>query len=246
MEYSKSVFCLPRVGETRCACRCWSGSARPGGCPTRSLQPECWKPIAGLDQRRAGEIWPDRYLRASRARSKHSAMAGTWGAIALSTARWSSTPMDICRSIAMSSPATAAWAEVTCWARDVFDSPLLWSLARKRSQNQSEQDTSDQRCCQRMLREASSSIAAIAPFAPLCAEKSICFRMVRRRQESSVHLFDRCVSKHALRIMKDLPPGSSARKNFRLTNRRETRGAIPAPRPATRSGPRPTSRGRAV
>jgi hypothetical protein len=133
-------------------------------------------------------------------------MAGTWGAIALSTARWSSTPMDICRSIALSSPATAAWAEVTCWARDVFDSPLsLVSGSEAQPETRASRTQATKGACQRMLREASSSIAAIAPFAPRCAEKSICFRMVRRRQDLlSISLIG--VSKHALRIMKDLPP----------------------------------------
>jgi hypothetical protein len=63
-------------------------------------------PLASTTKRRT--IRPDRYLRASPARSKQSARAGTWGAIVLSTTRSSSTPMDICRSIALSSPATPA------------------------------------------------------------------------------------------------------------------------------------------
>ena len=41
-------------------------------------------------------------------------MAGTWGAMALSTVRSSRKPMDICMSIDASSPSAAPWAQPFC------------------------------------------------------------------------------------------------------------------------------------
>ncbi len=74
-------------------------------------------------------------------------MAGTYGAMALSTVRSSRKPMDICMSIDPSSPSTAPWAHPLCRACALSDEcESLASGPEAQPRASAAQDTSELGC----------------------------------------------------------------------------------------------------